>query len=290
MKIKSNKISDIKSYIKQELEGVYNVREIESFIYCLFEEYTGMSRTDLVLKSEMEVNESVLLKFHIATKELKKSKPVQYILGKAYFENIELYVNEYVLIPRQETEELTRWIKDDHSNEINKKLKIIDIGTGSGCIALALKMFFSRSTVYGIDISQDALEVAERNSKKLNLNINLAKINILHSNEWGDLPLFDIIVSNPPYIRMFEKEFIKSNVLNYEPHISLFVENNSPLLFYEQIAHFAKRHLNENGKVYFEINENLSKATMDKLKDIGFLNIMLKKDINGKDRCVCCSL
>jgi release factor glutamine methyltransferase len=203
-------------------------------------------------------------------------------LGETEFYGLPFYVDESVLIPRPETEELVDWIQKE--NDKNAFLNILDIGTGSGCIAIALKHGFTNSTVHAFDISVQALETAQSNTERNNLEVNFAQVDILNAPDFTTK--WDIIVSNPPYITEHEKDDMFPNVLNHEPHLALFVPDNDPLLFYRKIALFARQHLHHNGKLYFEINRESGKECMELLTGLGFNDIELKKDISGNDRMV----
>lgn len=216
--------------------------------------------------------------------ELQGGRPFQYVLGKAYFYGIDLSVSESVLIPRPETEELVHLIIKDYSR---KTARIIDIGTGSGCIALALKKNLPNAEVYAMDVSPDALAVARKNAKDLGLHVEFMLIDIL---EW-DLVMdenlkFDVVVSNPPYITPKEREEMEGHVLFYEPEIALFAPEESPLLFYQHIADFALQHLTDHGKLYFEINRYYGEEVLDLLRKKGFKNVQLIQDMQGADRMI----
>ena len=218
-------------------------------------------------------------------KELKKEIPIQYLLGKTHFYGLEFEVNENVLIPRPETEELVEWIINENLKaDRTKKIKILDIGTGSGCIAISLAKNIPNAEVYAIDVSKKAIETAKRNALYNKVEVNFILQNILETEVLKCN--FDIIVSNPPYVRNLEKEEIKKNVLDYEPHLALFVEDNDALIFYRKIAELAKKNLLENGQLYFEINQYLGKETKDLLENMDFKNIELRKDIYDNDRMI----
>ena len=214
---------------------------------------------------------------------LKKEVPIQYLLGKTNFYGLDFEVNENVLIPRPETEELVEWIINENLKYIKvKKLKILDIGTGSGSIAVSLAKNIPNARVFALDVSKKALETAKRNAKNNNVDVTFIHQNIL---EIEDLKNdFDVIVSNPPYVRNLEKQEIKKNVLDYEPHLALFVEDDDALIFYRKIAEIAQRNLIENGQLFFEINQYLGNEMKDLLQNMNFRNIELKKDIYGNDR------
>jgi len=287
MKISSNKVKAIAAYFRQELKSHYAQDEIENFIVYAFEKHLGFSRIDLILKAETSINESLLLRFNNIVKELKQYKPIQYILGEAMFYGIPLIVNEAVLIPRQETEELLRLILQEKS--ATKHINILDIATGSGCIAIALKKNIPNAIVSALDVSAQALAVAQANATKHKLDIAFIKADIFtyggNSND-----KFDVIVSNPPYVLASEKAMMHKNVLNYEPHLALFVSDSNALVFYEAISKFAKQRLNQKGKLYFEINEALGNEMKILLTENGFKNIVLKKDLNNKSRFIHCEV
>ena len=291
MRIASNKIVDVARFFRAELKDIYDEGEIETFIAYCFEEYIGMKRAAIALHGNSTVSESELLKFNFAVKDLKKHKPIQYILGKADFYGLKFNVNEHVLIPRPETEELVQLIIMENEKwkmeNGNTSLSILDIGTGSGCIAIALKKNMSASTVYALDISEQALNIAERNAVQNNADIRFLKYDILSNEIFPEHDLkFDVIVSNPPYIADSEKEQMGKNVTDYEPHLALFVDDSEPLLFYKSIIAFALKHLNKNGKIYFEINQKLGIETQKLLLDAGFENVELIKDLNSNYRIV----
>ena len=280
MFVTKNTLSAIKDYFFNELTPVYHNTEVESFFYILCEYFLGFSKSDVLLGINKSLSESEMLKFHYAIKDLKKEKPVQYITGNEYFYENEFLVNEHTLIPRPETEELVDLIiKENH----NFKGTILDIGTGSGVIAISLDLKLLNSKVSAYDVSKDALELAEKNNSALNSNVEFIHQDILNPIYNGDK--FDIIVSNPPDVKMDEKELMNSNVLDYEPHLALFVENNNALIFYEKIIEFALNYLKPKGKLYFEINEQYGKETAELLQN-NFRDIEIVKDIYGKDRTV----
>ena len=283
MKIASNKIKDILRFFREELKDVYENDELETIIAYCFEAFLNMKRSDLTLKSEDTISESELLKFNFAIKDLKNQKPIQYILGEADFYRLKFKVNEKVLIPRPETEELVDLIIKDTKMQ---SPVIIDIGTGSGCIPVALKKNIPSAKVSAIDISKEALEVANENAKLNGVEVEFVLKDILIpiTNNQQPITTFDIIVSNPPYICISEKETMHKNVLDFEPHLALFVNDTDPLLFYKAICDFALIHLNKNGKIYFEINQSLASETKNMLENKGFKNVELIKDLNNNFR------
>lgn len=275
------KIKEYKSRFTQSLSPIYESGEIESFFFLILEQEHQLKRVDLALNPNLEFTENELQKWDAYLQTLQKQKPIQYLLGKTQFFGLEFFVNEHTLIPRPETEELVSWIINDSQHKQN--LSILDIGTGSGCIAISLDKNLKAET-FAFDISEEALTMAQKNADHNQAFVHLVEFDILNDVWEGDP--FDIIVSNPPYVRELEKQEIKPNVLEYEPHLALFVPDENPLLFYEKIADFAKEHLSENGQLFFETNQYLGKETSEMLRNKGFNNVILKKDIYGNDRMI----
>lgn len=269
-------------HIKSELEGIYPETEIKSFSYLIIEKLTGFSRTEIIVNKNtlFSIEQHHVIESFI--QKLKKFIPIQYILGETEFYGLTFNVNESVLIPRPETEELVDWIRNENNG--NSNLKILDIGTGSGCIAISLKHEFPTAEVDAFDISENALKTAQNNANINKLSVRFTEVDILNAPD--TLNKWDIIVSNPPYVLENEKTDMDANVLNYEPHLALFVPDNDPLLFYRNIAIFAQKQLNNNGKLYFEINRQYGQATVELLCNIGFTNVELRKDISGNDRMI----
>jgi release factor glutamine methyltransferase len=289
MKVPTNKISDLFAHYRDSLSVVYGVSEAKSMLYVLLKHYFNLSKLDIAKDSNIRFTESEMLKLHFGVKDLLKSKPIQYITERAEFCELEFMLNEHVLIPRPETEELVQMIVSDLS-VIDSNMYILDIGTGSGCIPIFIKKSLPDSVVYGVDISEDALAVATKNSLIHNIEVHFKSLNILNINSNLELPTFDVIISNPPYVRESEKKLMKKNVLDYEPNLALFVSDDTPLLFYESIAEFGKKFLNNNGFIYFEINEYLGKEIKKMLSGYGYSNIQLFEDFRGKDRFICAQL
>ncbi len=270
------------SHIQSELEGFYPETEIKSFSYLIIEKLTGLSRTEIIINKSTIFSESQAHIVEGFIEKLKLYMPIQYILGETEFFGLSFSVNKSVLIPRPETEELVEWICNE--NNQHTQLDILDIGTGSGCIAISLKNKFSNSNVTGFDISESALKTAYNNAKKNQLEVSFANVDIL--NDVNINQKWNIIVSNPPYIPEKKKSEISQNVLDYEPHLALFVDDEDPLIFYCKIANFAKSHLKPNGKLYFEIHCDAGKVCTDLLIELGFLCIEIRKDLSGNDRMV----
>ena len=286
-------LKNYKTTFLQELSSLYEEQEIESFFYIILEKLHGLKRIDLALNPQTVMDGAHLKQWKNIVSELKKQRPVQYILGETTFYGLSFLVNENTLIPRPETEELVELIIESTNYELrNTKLKVLDIGTGSGCIAISLAKHLPTSEVFAIDVSEEALATAKKNAVLNKVAIDFISTNILDvvtlSAVAGLDKQFDIIVSNPPYVRNLEKDEIKPNVLEYEPHLALFVDDIDPLLFYRKIAELAIKNLNPNGKLYFEINQYLGKETIKLLEDFGFRNVELKKDIYGNDRIISC--
>jgi len=289
MRIASNHVQSVIDFFRSELAGLYEENEIDRFIELCFERFTGFSRIDLLNRRSETVNESDLLKFNFAVKDLKRGRPVQHVLGEAWFFDMPLLVNEHVLIPRPETEELVRWIIDEHLATGNS-FSFIDAGTGSGCIALALKKKFPRAHAYALDVSEPALAVARENAGKLETELHFIHADVLDRESWKLLPSCAFIVSNPPYVRRSESESMHKNVLDYEPHTALFVPDEDALVFYKAIAELGLQKLKTGGKLYFEINEALGLEVCILLQKIGYADVQLRKDLSGKDRMVRASI
>ena len=281
-----NTIGNFAALFHKELQGYYPKEEIDTFIFFTLNDLLDYSRDDIhTLKDEpVKYKEADKLKYVI--KELKTSKPIQYILGRTEFYKCKIRVNEHVLIPRPETEELVDLIIKE--SKAKEPLNILDIGTGSGCIAIALKKNLPDTNVSAIDISEEALLVAKQNAILNQTKITFLQADILKVKDKVEVKEsgFDIIVSNPPYVRQSEKEKMDKNVLDHEPHLALFVGDNDPLLFYNAIGAFALQNLSTNGKLYFEINEALGKDVKKLLDEMGFQNVEVKKDMSGKERFV----
>ncbi|MEL0456826.1 peptide chain release factor N(5)-glutamine methyltransferase [Flavobacteriaceae bacterium SZ-1-7] len=278
------KLKTIQHNFHEELDSIYASEEVDSFFYMLAESHYKVKRIQLATDPELSVEDEALILNSLAA--LKGEKPIQYILGETEFYGLIFKVNDGVLIPRPETEELVEWVlkKVEKTAEVH----ILDIGTGSGCIAVSLAKHLPKAKIHALDISKKALEVAKLNAKLNDVHVDFFEANILSHNAQTSLKSikYDIIVSNPPYIREQEKQFMKPNVMDNEPHLALFVNHENPLLFYEVISSFAVDNLKEGGALYFEINEYLGKDMIDLLRRKNFINIELKQDIFKKDRMI----
>jgi len=270
-------------HIKKELNGLYPETEIKSFVNLLISKISGLSLTGIIVNknTNFSVEQRELLNSFI--EKLKLFTPIQYILGETSFMDLKFEVNEAVLIPRPETEELVEWIIQSNSGN-EGELKILDIGTGSGCIAVSLQKHLKQASVTAFDISQNALNIARRNAISNGVSVSFRQFDILSDNT--DDFSFDLIVSNPPYIPEPEKKDILPNVLHFEPHIALFVPENDPLLFYRKIIQFACHYLSPGGQLYFEIHRDRGQEITALLKNYDFTEIELRKDISGNDRMV----
>jgi release factor glutamine methyltransferase len=268
--------------IKSALEGLYPETEIRSFSYLIIEKLTGLTRTEIIVNKNTFFSDEQRYIIECFIGKLKNFIPIQYILGETEFFGLIFNVNASVLIPRPETEELVDWVLSE--NDRNASLQLLDIGTGSGCIAIILKHEFKAATVVAFDISEAALKTAQSNAKRNKLHVNFQKVDILNVGEIDQK--WDIMVSNPPYVLENEKQKMHPNVLNYEPHLALFVPDNDPLLFYRRIAQFARKQLKSEGKLYLEINREFGSATVDLLTELGFSNVELRKDISGNNRMI----
>ena len=283
-------LKQYKVHFFDALKNIQDEQEIESFFFILTEYLHNLKRVDVALNPNFELSDEEVEKWNTILVELQQEKPIQYITGEAWFYGFRFEVNENTLIPRPETEELVEFILKETSNFQlpASSLNILDIGTGTGCIPISLKANLPQANFSAIDVSEQALEVAKRNAASNKAEINFIQANILEVLDLNQN--FDIIVSNPPYVRNLEKQEIKKNVLDYEPHLALFVEDTDALLFYRKIAQLALKNLSPNGLLFFEINQYLGKETVELLENLGFKNIELKKDIYGNDRMIKCSI
>lgn len=272
-----------KTQFVEALEPIHGMDEAESFFYLILEEKHQMKRIDLALNTDFEFSAEAINVWENLVTQLKKEIPIQYLLGNTEFYGLPFIVNENVLIPRPETEELVDWIvKEDVKIERHQDVKFLDIGTGSGCIAISLAKNIPNAKVYAIDVSAEALKVAKLNAEQNKVEVTFLEKDILQTEDL--MKQFDIIVSNPPYVRNLEKQEIKANVLEHEPHLALFVDDFDALIFYRKIALLATKNLKIEGQLFFEINQYLGKEMIDLLNELGFEDAELRKDIYGNDR------
>lgn len=271
----------------QQLETLYEKREATTIANWVIEHITGLKRMDRIIQKELLLNSEQETKLAAITNRLLNSEPIQYVLGEAWFAGNRYQVNPDVLIPRPETEELVEWILADDA--IQDYRLFLDIGTGSGCIPITIKLKKPQAFVVGFDISQEALTIANKNAKDLNAAANFMQVDILDETRWQNFPLFNCIISNPPYIKASEHSNMSKHVKDFEPTIALFVPDEDPLIFYRKIAAFGFTHLEKNGTIYFEINQTLGNEVIGLLQQFGY-TAELKKDLNGNDRMVKASL
>lgn len=265
---------------KDELSKNYDVQETKSFFYLIMNHLKGYSKTDLLLKENETLNKEEDQFLVDVVMRLLNNEPIQYIIGKTEFYGLPFIVNSNVLIPRPETEELVRWVIEYVGEQ---KKTIIDICAGSGCIGIALKSNLLQCDVELVELSNGAIEVAKENAARNKVEVRILEKDILQ--EELDAKV-DVIVSNPPYVKLSEKELMNKNVLDHEPHLALFVEDNDSLLFYRRIGELGQKYLNEGGVLFFEINEALGCETKQLLEQLNYSNVFVKKDLNGKDRMV----
>ena len=279
------KLSQLKINFTTQLQSVYDREEIHSFFYILCDFFLQYSRFEVSMALDTVVSAKNITAFEMALLRLKKQQPIQYIVGHTEFYGLTFKVNKHTLIPRPETEQLVDWIISNHKHQ-GSGLEILDIGTGSGCIAVALAKNFSKASISGLDISEKALEVAQENAIKNQVLVSFCQKDILETTALEKK--YDVVVSNPPYVRQLEKKAMSANVLDNEPGGALFVPNEDPLLFYRKIAQLALVSLQEKGWLYFEINEYLSNEMDALLNEIGFVNIEIKKDFRAVPRMIKC--
>lgn len=273
--------------LKKKLTELYETSEANKISELVFEYITKMNKVQLATGRYRAITELESLLLTEITEKLLKNCPLQYVVEEAWFGGLKFHVDNNVLIPRPETEELVEWITKDKTSLVDSStsFKIIDIGTGSGCISVLLKKKLFRASITGVDISENALAVAKRNADNYRAIINFNKADILDEKNWEPLDVYDVIVSNPPYVMVKEKETMGKNVLDYEPALALFVPDDDPMLFYKKIASFGLTHLATDGHIYIEINEALGKETADVFKSVGY-RVEIKKDMQGKDRMI----
>lgn len=281
IKIHDNSLLSLKKYFREKLSGLYDEEEIASLFYIGLDAFLGVSRLLYISDPKSTVSESDILRMRFLAKELVKGRPIQYIIGHCEFMDLQLKVNESVLIPRPETEEIV----DDIYKKVVEAKTIVDLCTGSGCIALALKNKFEKASVMGVDLSDDAIEIAKYNAEQNKLEVEFIKDDVLSAAI--EIPECDLLVSNPPYVMELEKKEMHKNVLENEPHSALFVKDDDPLVFYRAIIRVAVEKLIPNGWLFMEINEKFGKEILEMLLQAGLTkNASLSKDLNGKDRWV----
>lgn len=274
-------LREIKKIFHKELDALYGKEEVSSFFYLLIEHFLNLERFVLAVEPTLILEKQEESKLFAALSDLKRHRPIQHIIGFAHFMDMEFKVGPVVLIPRPETEELVRWVLEDSKEEIG--MDVLDLGTGSGCIAISLSKLLKNSKVQALDVSQEALKIAKENARLNNAVVDFFSGDILNLIIEQK---FDIIVSNPPYVRQLEKNKMHNNVLIHEPKQALFVSDSEPLIFYEKIAGFATKNLKPNGILYLEINQYLGEETCELLSKFNFIAIELRKDLYGNDRFI----
>lgn len=297
MKTPSNSVRDCRKYYASQLESIYGSNEANALIMILLEHYFNINRVIIALEPDLRLSESELLTLHFAVKDLLKNRPIQYIIGETEFCGLRFFVNENVLIPRPETQEMVEMIANfarrDNACVIRTgcdvktdgRPSILDIGTGSGCIAISLAKMIPNSDVTAIDVSEKALEVARKNAEANGVNVHFVLDDILQPSTAELIDnQFDIIVSNPPYVCESEKSEMRANVLDHEPSSALFVPDSDPLVFYRKILEFAQKALKPDGQIWFEINEKFGKETAELCHSKGFKNVEIIKDFRERDR------
>lgn len=276
-------LKEIKNIYHLELDPLFPKEEVDSFFYLVIDHYLGLERFILAMQPNLVVSKENEDPLFFALSQLKQERPIQHILGKAHFCELEFRVDENVLIPRPETEELVYWIINEvQKGDPREEVKILDIGTGSGCIAISLAKNLPNAKVYALDISKKALQIAGENAKDNDVDIFFLEADILSLEGFKDK--FDVIVSNPPYVRELEKLEMKNNVVEHEPGLALFVSDGDPLIFYKKITRFALSHLKKGGVLFFEINQYLGEEMKQLLEAENFSEIELRKDMFGNDR------
>jgi release factor glutamine methyltransferase len=293
MQIHSNLLTDVIKFYKKELSGIYTESELKNIGNWIFEKQLKLNSSEIISNKSIRVNQSNLIVLEQMCYKLKEHQPIQYVLGEAEFYRLKFKVNKNVLIPRPETEELVELVIQDLKFKIQDiVLHVLDIGTGSGCIPISIKKNISSANVFGLDVSDDALEVAKYNSQQNKVGVHFFKANVLSDtisevilNQTKNQKL-DLIVSNPPYVLNSEKEGLHKRVKNFEPHLALFVEDTDPILFYRKIASLAKTILSDKGMLYFECHTHYTQAVYQLLIENGFKNVVLHKDLAGLDRFV----
>lgn len=285
MKVKTNLLKDVRLHYEAELKPLYGTEESRSLVLVLIEHFFQLDRLKLSLQPDIRLSESELLQLHFAVKELKQYKPVQYITGKTWFCGMWFKVNKSVLIPRPETEEMTLMAIDSISRKTGH-MKILDLGTGSGCIAIALKRAMPDALVDAIDICPDALELAKENANILHAKVSFHRISIKEANDFFSSKQFDMLISNPPYVTANDKAQMKENVLNWEPVTALFAPEDDPLFYYRQMAELAPSLLKPDGILWLEINEKHGQETAQLFSNKAFSKNVVLDDMHGKARFI----
>lgn len=267
-----------------QLQKIYEPGEAATIADWAFEKIAAVSRSGILKNPDLHLSDSSIAQLNTALADLKDHRPIQYVLGEAWFYNMKLKVNEHVLIPRPETEELVEQLIKDRKSKLTDPA-ILDIGTGSGCIPIVIKKHLPAANITSIDVSDKAIRLAKENARTHNAGISFKQMDFLDESKWASLPLFDIIISNPPYIPISQKKKLKKNVSAFEPHLALFVPDESPFIFYEKIAAFGKTNLQHAGKIYLETHEDYSDKVADLFRK-DYEMVMIRKDMYGKERMI----
>ena len=275
-------LKELKIKFLKELEGIHAPEETISLFFVLTHHFLGKKRIDVALDPEFKIESDIYVWFEKALEQLKNEYPVQYITGRTDFMGLYLEVNPNVLIPRPETEELVSWVLSFHVE--NHALDILEIGSGSGCIPISLSKHLKKAKIRSLDLSEKALSVAKKNALRHGVSIDFQQRDILDLKDLDEA--YDLIISNPPYVRESEKEQMQGNVLRYEPKMALYVKDDDPLVFYKTIARLAQTGLRQGGELFFEINQYMGKELITLLRGMDFVSIELKKDIYGADRMI----
>lgn len=270
--------------LKNELTSIYDEREAAAISHEILNHITGLSKLDRLMSKDEPLSDLEEVRYGEAYKQLAAGRPLQYVTGKAWFMEREYEVNEHVLIPRPETEELVHWILEDHKED--KHIRVIDVGTGSGIIPISVKLAMPDADVTAIDISEAALEVAARNAARYAADVRFIGMDILDTEQQNNTGLYHVIVSNPPYIPVSEKVNMHSNVKDHEPAIALFVPDDDALLFYRTIAQYGRSHLEPHGKIYCELEVNHAAETKQLFEQMGYVDVEIRKDMHDNWRMI----
>lgn len=282
MRFSTNSAKDILKVFRSSLKGKYDSREIDNFFFLAMEKYADKSKTQILSNTDLKVSESVINHIVEVIEQLEKFVPIQYILGEVVFYELKLSIDKRTLIPRPETEELVSMLINDFRNS-DHKITVVDAGTGSGCIAIAVKKYLPEAEVIALDFSEDALNLAKENAKLNDVEIRFERIDMREINEMNALPSIDVIISNPPYVRESEKKQMQLNVLDYEPYVALFVSDEDPLIYYRHLLQFSEIKLKKGGRLYFEINELLGNELLTQVLNYN-LNASIVNDFHGRPR------
>jgi len=277
-------LNEARTVLTKELTTIYDNDELKNIVDLVLEHITNMPRMEQVKSKLAYLTCTQLESIDTITERLKRNEPVQYVLGEGWFAGMKFKVNKNVLIPRPETEELVDWVVKESQKSKVKNQNILDVGTGSGCIPITIKKKLPLANITAIDVCSEALFIATENAIEYTVEVDFILLDFLDEEKWKELGQFDIIVSNPPYVKQNEKDTMHARVKEFEPHLALFVRDNDALLFYKKLSHFSVKHLKPGGSLFVEINEALGDTVVNLFRSTGFTDIELKKDMQGKDR------